>query len=339
MQARIIGWDIGGAHVKAAAIDASGKLLAAQQWACPLWQGIEHLELAIDQVLNAFGRAPRHAVTMTGEMADLFADRATGVTSILASLQAQLGGAEILLYAGECGFVAPGAARENAAQVASANWHATAKLVSTKLAAALVIDIGSTTTDIVPITAQRVSNAAANDSERLACDELVYTGVVRTPLFALAKRAPFAGQWVATMAEYFATTADVHRLTRNLPAHADQQPSADHQDKSELASARRLARMVGRDVEDAPLQRWRELAGWFAEQQRRHIENAALRILSRDDLPSDAPLVGAGVGRFLAQQLAQRLGRRYLEFHALVAAPPFASDHAPAVSVALLDQF
>lgn len=339
MNTAIIGWDIGGAHVKAAAVDTSGKLLAAQQWACPLWQGVEHLELAIDQVLDTFGRAPRHAVTMTGEMADLFADRTTGVTSILSSLQAQLDDTHIRLYAGEHGFVAPETAQENAAQVASANWHATARLVATKLASALVIDIGSTTTDIVPVAAHRVGNGAANDSDRLTCDELVYTGVVRTPLFALAKRAPFGGQWIATMAEYFATTADVHRLTGDLPAHADLQPSADHQDKSELASARRLARMVGRDVDDAPLQRWRALAGWFAEQQRRHIENAALRVLSRNDLPSDAPLVGAGVGRFLARQLAQRLGRSYLEFHELVDAPSYASDHSPAVSVALLGQY
>ncbi len=338
MNTAIIGWDIGGAHVKAAAVDANGKLLAARQWACPLWQGVEHLELAIDQVLDTFGRAPHHAVTMTGEMADLFADRTTGVMSILSSLQAQLDGARIRLYAGEREFVEPETAQENAAQIASANWHATARLVAAKLASALVVDIGSTTTDLVPVAAHRVVNIAANDSDRLADDELVYTGVVRTPLFALAKRAPFAGQWVATMAEYFATTADVHRLTGDLPAHADLQPSADHQDKSELASARRLARMVGRDADDAPSHRWRALAGWFAEQQRRHIENAALRVLSRDDMPDDAPLVGAGVGRFLARQLAQRLGRPYLEFNELIAAPSYASDHAPAVSVALLDQ-
>lgn len=312
-------------------------MLAARQWACPLWQGVEHLELAVEQVIDAFGPAPRHAVTMTGEMADLFVDRATGVTSILATLQAQLHDAQIRLYAGERGFVAPEAAQEHAAQIASANWHASARLVAAKLSDALLIDIGSTTTDLIPIVAHGVANVASNDSDRLAGDELVYTGVVRTPLFGLAKRAPFAGQWVATMAEYFATTADVHRLTRELPPHADQQPSADHQDKSELASARRLARMIGRDVEDAPMQRWHDLAAWFAEQQRRHIENAALRVLSREELPRHAPLVGAGVGRFLAQQLAQRLGRRYVEFHALAAAFPAASDHAPAVSVALLD--
>jgi len=60
------------------------------------------------------------------------------------------------------------------------------------------------------------------DSERLQYGELVYSGVVRTSLMALATTAPFAGEWVGIMAEHFATTADVYRITGELPAYADQ---------------------------------------------------------------------------------------------------------------------
>ena len=70
---------------------------------------------------------------------------------------------------------------------------------------------------------------------------------------ALARRAPFAGHWVSLMAEHFATTADVYRLTGDLPEHADMLPSADHGAKNVAASARRLARMLGLDMEAADL--------------------------------------------------------------------------------------
>jgi len=59
-------------------------------------------------------------------------------------------------------------------------------------------------------------------------------------------------------------------------------------------------------------------------------------------LPDDAPLIGAGVGRFLTAELATRLQRPYLEFAQLLpggrATPDRVSDCAPAVAVAWLAQ-
>ena len=217
MRGAVIGWDLGGAHLKAARVDPSGAVDLVLQLPCPLWQGMGQLEAALDQALSALGGAPVHAVTMTGEMVDLFADRPEGVARLLGVMQARLPGATLRIYGGADGFLDLERAPAAAARIASANWLATATLIATRIPAALLVDIGSTTTDLVPVLAGRVCARGRDDAGRLVAGELVYTGVVRTPVMAIAERVPFAGEWVPVMAELFATAADVHRLTRRLP--------------------------------------------------------------------------------------------------------------------------
>ena len=95
-----------------------------------------------------------------------------------------------------------------------------------------------------------------SDAQRLASGELVYQGVVRTPLCVLAARIGWRGEQLNVMNEFFATTADVYRLTGELnPAH-DQQPSADHASKDVSATCARLARMIGLDTRDASAEQW-----------------------------------------------------------------------------------
>ncbi len=342
MRSAVIGWDLGGAHLKAARVDGSGAVDLVLQLPCPLWQGMGQLEAALDRALLALGSAPVHAVTMTGEMVDLFADRPEGVARLLGAMQERLPDATLRIYAGADGFLDLERAPAAAARIASANWLATATLIAARIPAALLADVGSTTTDLVPVLAGRVCAHGWDDPGRLVAGELVYTGVVRTPVMAIAERVPFAGEWVPVMAEHFATAADVHRLTGRLPAEADQHPAADGGAKTESGSARRLARMIGRDSGSAPLAAWRGLAAWLAEVQLRRIEDACRRMLSRVGLPEDAPLLAAGVGRFVAPELARRLGRPALEFARLLpdgeADAARVSDCAPAVAVAWLAQ-
>jgi probable H4MPT-linked C1 transfer pathway protein len=279
---------------------------------------------------------------MTGEMVDLFPDRAEGVSRLVEAVVGRLEGAPVRFYAGARGFFDAEGAKRQPAAVASANWMASSALVAARHSTALFLDIGSTTTDVVPVSAGRISARSGDDATRLVSGELVYTGVVRTPLMALIDRAPFAGEWVPLIAEYFATTADVYRLIGTLPDGADQHPAADGGEKTPEASARRVARMIGRDAGSASLADWKQLGMWFGEVQRRRIEDACARVSSREALPQDAPLVVAGVGRFLAGDLARHAGRPCLDFATLLPCEPSvaarASDCAPAVAVAWLAQ-
>ena len=338
--ARTIGWDLGGVHVKAALIEDSC-VREVVQAPCRLWRGLPALDETLAR-LPEWARAPAsHAVTMTGELTDCFADRTDGVAQLSAWAERTLDG-PVRIYAGRSGFVAPGAAAGSAADIASANWHATAALVGRHRETALVVDIGSTTADLIPVVAGMPVARGYSDAERLETGELVYSGVVRTALVALSDHAPWRGRRTSLMAEFFATTADAHRLTGDLPEGADQQHSADLKGKSIAESEIRLARVIGRDHAEGTASEWRALAAWFAEAQLRRLHDAAATVLSRDDLPEDAPLVVCGAGAFVAERLAARLGRRAQPLTDLISdrlageARIWASTCGPALAVGLI---
>lgn len=337
----VIGWDVGGAHLKAARLEG-GRVVAVVQEPCALWQGLDRLDAAFDAVAARLGTAPVNPLTMTGELVDLFAGRAEGVAALAAAAAARLDGLSI--YAGAAGFLAPDAAAAAAAAVASANWHATAALVATRLPDALLVDMGSTTTDVVPIRGGAVAARGTSDGERMAAGELVYTGATRTPLMAVTDRVPVAGRWTAVMAEYFATMADANRLLDRLGDDDDRHATADGRDRSPAASRLRLSRMVGHEVDALDADGWRAVAGWFAEAQLRRVHDGALQVLSAAGLPEAAPVVGCGIGRSAVAALAGRLGRPLVDLAALLPlADPadadlrrWAGGCAPAVAVGLL---
>lgn len=338
----VLGWDVGGAHLKAVLIDADGAARLALELPCPLWQGVSHLDRAIDDTL---ARVPAsstaaHAVTMTGELADCFADRAAGIAAIVRTLSAHVPRGQLHFFAGRMGFAPVSAVPGAAAAIASANWLATATYLATVSDEALLVDIGSTTTDLVPIAGGEVCTIGDDDFTRLAADELVYTGLTRTPLMAIAERVCFEGRKVSLMAEHFATTADVYRLTGALPERADLHPSADGGPKTIEGSARRIARMVGRDAASAPIDAWIELASVFAGRQLERLVAAARRVSAKGSLPARAPVVGAGVGAFLAHELAVHLDRPYADFATFVPRAGADADDlvacAPAFAVARL---
>ncbi len=328
---------MGGAHVKAARVEG-GRVTGVVQLACPLWLGLEQLPGVFAEVQARLGPAAMHAATMTGELADAFTSRTEGVARLAGILANATAPARLRLYGGRAGFLDVADAAAHADSVASANWHATAALAGRCVPDALLVDMGSTTTDLIPVAAGRPAGAGYTDAERMACGELVYTGLVRTPVMALCQRAPFAGAWTPLANELFATAADVYRLIGELPEGADQMATADGREKTVAASEARLARMVGRDAGDAPPEAWRALAAWLAEAQLRQLMDAASLVLSRARWPDRAPVLGAGIGRHVIERLAGRFGRPYQDFAAL---PPLASvagaaDCAPAVAVALL---
>ena len=342
---RVVGWDVGGAHVKACLLEA-GHVVDVAQWPCPLWKGLAQLDEAIALARARWPRAwdttARHAATMTGEMVDLFIDREQGVVRLAGALAESLG-PSLRLYAGAMGFVSPQDAPAHWRAIASANWQATAAMLAPRVGDALLLDIGSTTTDVIALRGGRVAAQGLDDARRLATGELVYQGVVRTPLCALAARVPFEGECVNVMNEFFATTADVYRVTGELdPAH-DQDPTADGNSKYLPATFRRLARMIGHDARDRALPAWQGLAQAWRTLQVADIESQVARVAAAAGLADDAGVIAAGCGAFLAADIAHRAGRKARRFSDVMAGPAdgaltsWIDVCAPAVAVAALD--
>lgn len=339
----LIGWDVGGAHLKASRV-VDGRTLDVAQWACPLWQGLDHLVSALAQARERWpmDAGTHHAVTMTGEMTDLFEHREAGVQGIAALLAEQLPG-RLHFFAGEAGWPADAAAAWT--QIASANWLATAQHAASELdGEGVLVDIGSTTTDLIAFRDGRLLTAARSDVERLASGELVYQGVVRTPLCALVARIGWRGRPLNVMNEFFATVADVYRLRGELdPAH-DLYPPADNAGKDLPATRKRLARMIGMDARDASDEEWLAFAGEWRAAQVAELAGQLRRVIELHGLtPHRAVAVGAGCGDFLLGDLAAAAGlggmRSYGRELARAASPEvatWAQVCAPSVAVALL---
>src|SRR5918997_5995088 len=187
--------DIGGANTKAAWLDGTSLRTVSRPF--EVWRDRRALAGVLRAVAAEVpaGRAHAAAKTMTAELSDAFRTKREGVAFVLDAAEDALGDRplSVLTTAGE--LVSVGRARERPWDVAAANWVATALAVAGAHPDALLIDVGSTTTDIVPVAAGRVAATAHNDLERLLAGELVYTGVLRTNLAAIAPRVTVRGGW------------------------------------------------------------------------------------------------------------------------------------------------
>lgn len=338
-----IGWDVGGAHVKAAVVNEKDEILGVFQEPAPLWRGMDRLDMAVNRIRRHLPESHcLHVLTMTGELVDLFDGRDEGVEQIIQSMIDFLPESDLRIYAGTRGFVKASEVNSLDYQtIASANWLASATFAARKTGNALLVDVGSTTTDILLIHDGQVLAQGFTDYQRLLSHELIYTGIVRTPVMALTQTAVDSGKEINLMAEYFATMADVYRVTGELNEQHDQCDTADGGEKSVMASARRLSRMVGCDFKPNELTRWRQFADNLRNQQLQKIQHGCELHGSRRAPSESTPLIGAGIGRFLVRQLARNLDHAYLDLDSLFVQTSStngltAADCAPAAAVACL---
>ena len=340
---RLIGWDLGGAHLKLAQVDLEGRLLDVSQLPCPIWKGLEFLDRALDLAGQAIrADRPLHAVTMTAELADIFHDRRQGVQFLIERFSSHLRNGEIRIFAGRAGLLPIAEITGHIMEIASANWLASASFAAQRCERGILVDIGSTTTDLLEFRGGKVCYRGYSDAERLHSGELVYTGVVRTPVMVIVNRVPFEGEWQTLAAEHFATMADVYQLTGRFAGFTPPVAfeTADRAGQGPQDCARRLARMLGRDLESADLVQWQGLAHYIAHAHQGMIRESLARILSRGAETQDLPLIGAGIGRFLVRELAAQVGCQFIDFSELVDGNPelrnYAAVCAPATALAYL---
>ena len=287
--------DIGGANTKAAWLHGTSLRTVSRPF--EIWRDREGLAAVLREI--AADPADAVAITMTAELSDAFRTKREGVAFVLDAAEAAFGDPSVLTTAGE--LVSVEAARARPWDVAAANWVATALGVAGEHRDALLIDVGSTTADVIPIADGRVAASGRNDLERLLAGELVYTGVLRTNLAAIAPRVPVRGGWCPVASELFAISGDVHLVLGHLETYDC--PTADGRPATVEFARERIARLVCSDVDQLDEPEIDAIAAYLHGEQVRQIEEAARRV------GSDGPVVPAGAGAFLAREVAARLGR------------------------------
>ncbi|HPC88840.1 MAG TPA: hydantoinase/oxoprolinase family protein [Methanothrix sp.] len=314
----ILGLDIGGANTKAAASDGQFCLSVY----LPLWKNAP-LDEALARLADEQREAEAVAVVITGELADCYTSKMEGVGSIMAAVKRAFSCP--ILFWGTAGF-----AWKEPLQLAAANWSASAALLARDVGDCLFVDMGSTTTDIIPVRAGQMP-AARTDLMRLAAGELVYTGLLRTRLDALLPAARIKGQKVPLAPEYFAIMADARLVLDEISEDGYTCETADGAGKDRGSSLRRLARAVCADLEEigeagalaiarqACMRQGGILAGSIGRQAERHG-------LSR--------VAAAGIGEGLIADAAAFLGLECIRLSQLYGGR--ISDVFPAYAVAKL---
>jgi probable H4MPT-linked C1 transfer pathway protein len=284
----VLGLDVGGANLKAA---HSGG--AARSHPFALWKEPAALPGRLQRLLAAMPPADVLAVTMTGELCDCFESKRQGVGAILDAVGEAAGGLPVRVWRNDGRFVDPAAARAAPLRTASANWLALATFAGRYApnGPALLIDVGSTTTDIVPLLNGKPKPKGRTDPERLRCGELVYTGVRRTPLCALM------GGHAA--AELFATTRDTYLVLGMLDEDPADRDTADGRPATRAAAHARLARMLCGDLETTTEEERRKFAEFALLRQVSLLEGGLTSVAKRLSGPPRTVIL-AGEGERLA---------------------------------------
>ena len=298
-----IGLDIGGANIKAAHIDGTAKVVPFEVWKRP-----DDLPDVIRTIAANLPASDGIALTMTAELCDCYPTRRVGVNAVLDAAVRALPDRSMAIWGVDGAFHRIEEIRENPMLAAAANWLALAKLAARQVPdePAILIDIGTTTTDLIPLARGEVAARGRSDTERLQTGELVYAGVRRTPIHALATKLPHRGVPTGLAAELFASTLDLYLVLGDIPEEPSDLSTADGRPATAEAARDRLARMIGADREGFSIEDARELASAAdAVLTDRLVEEARRACLATIGMPRAA--IVAGSGEFLASRVARRL--------------------------------
>lgn len=345
----IIAFDVGGANIKAA--DGLGWTRSEP---FPLWQRPDELPAVLARMAadyaqqQARGETLRRIVaTMTGEIADCYPSRRVGVQQITAALAAAAAAsappAELGVYLVDGTIVPAAVAAGRTLDAAASNWHAVARLGAAYATSdrAFVVDIGSTTTDIIPIRDGRPAACGRDDVGRLAVGELVYTGVERTPVAALVRSLPWAGgpdtspRLRPIASERYADSRDVWLLLGGLPEDPGSRDTADGGPATRDGARVRMARMLLADPDDFSWAAAEAAADWCAAAQGRLVARAVARVAKACGWRPTS-LVLSGHGDCLARRSLARLGWEVPTVVLPDILGPDVSRAAPAHAVAMI---
>jgi probable H4MPT-linked C1 transfer pathway protein len=258
----MIGIDIGGANLKVVSVDR------VCIHYCPLW---EHAPVStlLEQYATRPGEQP--AVVMSGELADCFETKRDGISFIVNAVRDAFPSAR---FYGTDGRFHDGAVP----QLAAANWLASADYLRVKYPDAVLLDIGSTTADIIPLGCFE-SLLGLTDLLRLQKGYLVYTGMLRGNIATLLQSVVLDAKPTPLSSEYFATSADVHLVLGHITPAQYNCDTPDKKERTAKAAHRRLARVVCADLDEIGTDGTYQIAAQFWEKQKSLVCDQVRRVV------------------------------------------------------------
>jgi probable H4MPT-linked C1 transfer pathway protein len=294
---KIAGFDIGGANTDVALIDfdQEGNMenIHVDFRYLPIWMKKEELG---DTLIGLLGDHSKDVdavgVCMTAELVDAYKTKKEGVLDIVKRVEDTF---DIPVgYVGLDGMISLDDAIKNPLKLAAANWVATSQIASVMSSDCVMVDVGSTTTDIIPIKNGSECANGRSDLERLGTGELVYTGTLRTNVAALVEKVPLDDGWYRVASELFAISADVHHVLGNIRQEEYSCDTTDGAEKSVEASMRRISRVLCGDLDVLSSSNIISVCEYIYNKQALKISEAIQEVAEREFLDQ---VVTTGLGR------------------------------------------
>ena len=310
---KIAGIDIGGANIKFALLNSHSSLAGqrgstsssittesvefADEFSFPFWTNHGKLVAMLARIRELVGDVAGVAITMTAELADCFENKHDGVHFIVEAVELAFTNIECRFYTTTGELFDAATAKQNWALTAASNWHASAWFLfqQHQLQEGFLIDIGSTTCDIIPVQAGLPVARGQTDLDRLRNGQLVYAGVGRTPVCSLIDSVQLVNGDVTIARELFATVADAMIWTNRVPPEPDNRDSADQRSLSRSACRARLCRMLCADdcdLSDEQVTRIAEQT--YIALKNRIVDGLRAVVDSHPSIPTTFCLAGSG---------------------------------------------
>lgn len=316
----IIGLDIGGANLKAVKLfvvsNRKFHVKSTVRDYFPVWIiGKEGLVRGLEKIREKLSPSKEYTVstTMTAELSDIFRNKSEGVRFIVKAVEKVFNDAHSRFYVNVEGkLISHLEATRKPLNVAAANWAASAWLISKKFNNCVFIDIGSTSTTIVPIVDGKISVRGFTDPEKLVYGELVYLGVLRTNICSIVSEVPYKGLFARVSSEKFALSGDVCLALNKVSVEDYTTETADGRGRSLRECLDRLARVPCADNEILNDSEIVEIARYIYETMVFKVFKALIQVRTRIlSLGYDLNVFKActaGLGSFLAKEAALRAG-------------------------------
>jgi probable H4MPT-linked C1 transfer pathway protein len=332
----VLGLDIGGANTKAAFIktqDATMQELRTSMKYFPIWKsGKDQLPKILEKLKKGVVDSALDGVvvTITAELSDAYWTKKEGIDHVLDSITEVFGDAPTFVLDVEANLLPVKDARREPLKVASANWAATGWMISQLIKNCVVVDVGSTTTSIIPVINGKIAAEGRTDLEKLQNGELVYSGALRTNVAAIVDGIPVRGRVARVSSELFAQSGDVHLILGNIREKEYTAETCDGRGKTRREAMARLARVVCADTEMLTEQEILDMAKFVYYKQVEQISGGLKQVYERIKPSLQEKMVAVtGLGRnFLARKAAENAGfkdiidmKEYLGAEAAIVSP------------------
>ena len=293
---KIAGFDIGGANTDLAVVDFDdqGNIteIKADFEYFPMWLKNEELGDALLRLLgDDLKDIDAVGICMTAELVDAYKTKREGVIDIAKkskeSFSVPVG------FIGINGVLSFEELVEMPDEVAAANWIATSKIAAEIEENCIMIDTGSTTTDIIPIKNGSECAKGRSDLERLKTGELIYSATLRTNLAAIVDKVPLGDETVRVSSELFAATADIHTVLGNITEEDYSCSTSDGAGKSKEDCMRRISRVICGDMDMLSESDIEKIAAYIYKRQAEKVAEALLEVSERENLTK---VVTTGLG-------------------------------------------